>query len=139
MTKERKLDRKRAYGGGRPSGLKTMDEKLFYALWYLKTYPTFDIASLTKSDRRYDKKVLEKSHPPPHHLPEDVTVWTDTGFQGFLQYHPNTLIPYKHAKGKPLTPEQKEHNRIVSSFRVIAERAISGIKRMRSTPYHASR
>lgn len=230
MAKDRNPDRKRSYGGGRPSGLKTMSEKLFYALWYLKTYPTFDVASFfvgidrsnccrdvqfllkvletalgrrlvlperkinsveeflekfpltkdiffdgterrvqkptdrkkrnklysgkkkattrktvvgadekgkiltitkTKSGRRHDKKVLEKSNLP-YHLPEDVAAWTDTGFQGFLQYHANTMIPYKHTKGKPLTSEQKEHNRIVSSFRVIAERAISGIKRMKS-------
>ena len=37
--------RKRKYGGGRTGGLRTLEEKLFYVLMYLKTYPTFDVAS----------------------------------------------------------------------------------------------
>ena len=41
----RNPDRKRKYGGGRTGGLKTTEEKLFYSLMYLKTYPTFDVAS----------------------------------------------------------------------------------------------
>jgi len=42
---KRNPDRKRKYGGGRTGGLKTIEEKLFYSLMYLKTYPTFDVAS----------------------------------------------------------------------------------------------
>lgn len=42
---KRKPDRKRKLGGGRTSYLETIEEKLFYALFYLKTYPTFDVAS----------------------------------------------------------------------------------------------
>lgn len=36
--------RKRAVGGGRKGALKTPEHKLFFILFYLKTYPTFDIA-----------------------------------------------------------------------------------------------
>jgi len=42
---QRKPDRKRKLGGGRDSYLETIEEKLFYGLFYLKTYPTFDVAS----------------------------------------------------------------------------------------------
>lgn len=45
MRINRNPDRKRKYGGGRIGGLKTVEEKLFYTLMYLKTYPTFDVAS----------------------------------------------------------------------------------------------
>jgi hypothetical protein len=42
---KRKKDRLRKLGGGRNSKLETLEEKLFYILWYMKTYPTFDVAS----------------------------------------------------------------------------------------------
>lgn len=41
----RKPDRKRAIGGGRDSYIELLEEKLFYILFYLKVYPTFDMAS----------------------------------------------------------------------------------------------
>ena len=43
----RKPDRKRKIGGGRNACLEDVETKLFYILWYMKTYPTFDVASFT--------------------------------------------------------------------------------------------
>jgi len=37
-------DRRRAAGGGRKHTLEKIEEKLFYILFYLKVYPTFDVA-----------------------------------------------------------------------------------------------
>lgn len=42
---KRITERKRKLGGGRGSKIETIEEKLFYVLFYLKTYPTFDMAS----------------------------------------------------------------------------------------------
>ena len=42
---KRKKNRERKVGGGRNSKIETVEEKLFYILWYMKTYPTFDVAS----------------------------------------------------------------------------------------------
>ncbi len=42
----RKSSKKRKIGGGRKGFLRTMEEKLFYALFYHKCYPTYDLASL---------------------------------------------------------------------------------------------
>src|SRR5260370_11430556 len=42
---KRKKKRERKVGGGRNSKIETIEEKLFYVLWYMKTYPTFDVAS----------------------------------------------------------------------------------------------
>src|SRR6266699_3702986 len=39
--------------------------------------------------------------------------------------------PQKKPKGKELTPEQKEHNRLISSIRIVIEHIIAGIKRCR--------
>lgn len=55
--------RERAYGGGRHGVLKGMEEKLFFILFYLKVYPTYDVASfLFDVDRaqpcRWVKKLL---------------------------------------------------------------------------------
>lgn len=39
-----RMPRERSIGGGRRHTLETMEEKLFYILFYLKCYPTFDLA-----------------------------------------------------------------------------------------------
>ncbi len=45
LVVRRKKNRERKIGGGRNSKIETIEEKLFYILWYMKTYPTFDVAS----------------------------------------------------------------------------------------------
>ncbi len=45
LIAKRKKNRERKIGGGRNSKIETIEEKLFYILWYMKTYPTFDVAS----------------------------------------------------------------------------------------------
>lgn len=84
----------------------------------------------TKSGRRHDKRLLDKSGV--ENLPREVTAWVDTGFQGILKTHPNTEIPKKHTKGKPLSYEEKQNNHLIASFRVVVEHAICGMKRMRA-------
>ncbi len=227
---KRKPDRKRKLGGGRDSKLETIREKLFYALFYLKTYPTFDVASfyvgfarskactwahllfgileqtlkrklvlperkisspeeferlypgikevfadgiersiergknrkkqqknysgkkkmhtrksvvvadkkkrvlvLTKqrSGRRHDKRLADKDLIFEQ-LPEDVDAYADTAFEGEKRVHARMHIPQKKPKGRLLSEEQKEMNTLISSFRIVVEHAISGIKRYRS-------
>lgn len=227
--------RKRKVGGGRKGKIKSSEQKLFYLLFYLKVYPTFDLAALifdssktrtnrwvldfmpllektlgrkyvlpvrrigsmeeflqkfpgvkdlfvdgtereirrprnrknqkknysgkkkrhtrknivacdehkkicylspTKCGKTHDKKMIDKTgflSYVPHH----VTVWQDTGFQGTQKTHPNTLMPKKKTKKKPLTEMEKGDNRIISSFRIVVEHAIGGIKRFNcvSSPY----
>ncbi len=224
---KRKPKRKRKPGGGRKSYIQSIEEKLFYILFYLKTYPTFDVASFlvgfnrskacewvqrllpilettlgrklvlpqrkisspeeflrlypevkdvfgdaterkaqrprspkrqrkmysgkkkihgkknviladekrkilvltpTKSARRHDKRLADKQNLFQN-IPESVSAWLDTGFQGVQKLHLNTFLPTKRRKNRPLTEDQKEENSIISSFRVIAEHAICGMKR----------
>lgn len=224
---KRKPKRLRRLGGGRNSYIETIEEKLFYILFYMKTYPTFDVASFwvgfhrskacewvqtllpilettlgrklvlpqrkisspeeflklypevkdvfgdaterriqrpkdakrqrklysgkkkihgkknviladekkrilvltqTKSARRHDKRLADKQNLFQS-LPESVAAWLDTGFQGVQKLHLNTYIPVKRRKNRSLTEEEKDNNRIISSFRVIAEHAICGLKR----------
>lgn len=82
----------------------------------------------TKSARRHDKRLADKISLFEH-IPEYIAIWLDTGFQGVLKQHFNTLIPKKASRSKPLSYEEKAENRIISSFRVRVENAISGVKR----------
>lgn len=227
---KKKPKRLRKIGGGRSSKLKSIEEKLFYILLYMKVYPTFDVASQwvgfhrsnacewvivllpileqtlgrklvlpqrkisspeeflklfpevkdvfgdaterrinrprnikhqrktysgkkkingrknviltdskkrilvltqTKSARRHDKRLADKQNLFQS-LPESVAAWVDTGFQGVQKQHLNTLIPKKNTKKNPLTESDKLENRLISSFRVLVEHAIGGIKRYNS-------
>lgn len=84
--------------------------------------------SPTTSARRHDKRLADKVSLFDY-IPEYITAWVDTGFLGVLKQHSNTLIPKKATKGKPLTREDKDENQVISSFRVVVEHAIAGIKR----------
>ena len=55
----------------------------------------------------------------------------DLGYAGFAKDHGAGTIhmPVKKVGGKPLSEEQKEHNRQVNRVRVLVEHAIGGIKR----------
>ena len=194
---KRKPDRKRKLGGDRGSYVESLEEKLFYILWYMKTYPTFDLASFNvgfhrtkacdwmhvllpileqtlkrklvlpqrkisdpeeylrlfpearevfadgiersiqrsknkrtqnrmysgkkkmharksvivsdknrkvlvltkqKSGRRHDKRLADKENLFQN-LPDEVTAFVDTGFQGVQKLHHQTYIPKKRRKG----------------------------------------
>lgn len=85
----------------------------------------------TKSGRRHDKRLSDKAEIFTN-LPANVTAWVDTGFQGVQKQHTNTMIPAKRTKGHPLTEDDKQNNRLISSFRVVVEHAIGGMKRYQS-------
>lgn len=84
--------------------------------------------SPTKSGRRHDKRIVDKSILK---APSDVGKWVDTGFQGMDKLYDNVIIPKKGTKKKPLTLADKANNKVISSFRVVVEYAIAGIKRFR--------
>lgn len=226
---KRKKKRIRKVGGGRDSKIETAKEKLFYILWYMKTYPTFDVASFSvgfarssactwmhdllpileltmkrkfvlpqrkisdpeeyfrlfpeakevfvdaverlkqrpkkkkaqqkaysgkkkahtrksvvvsdskrrvlvitrqKSGRRHDKRLADKESLFEH-IPKEINVYADTAFIGEARVHPNIHLPRKKSKGRELTYDEKETNKIISSYRVLVEHAIGGIKRYR--------
>ena len=84
--------------------------------------------SHTYEGKRHDKKIVDEENPT---YPQDIDVYQDTGFQGYAPDGVKTFQPQKKPKGKELTPEQKEHNRLISSIRIVIEHIISGIKRCR--------
>jgi len=230
QSQDRK-ERKRAVGGGRRHTLETLPDKLFFILFYLKCYPTFDLAGLlydvdrsqaqrwvkallpvletvlgwqavlprrrigsieefiqrfpaikdvfvdgtdrpvqrpqqAKAQRELysgkqhehtlknlvisneDRRILCLTPTKPgarqdyyrfkqtglgEVIPDNVEVWVDLGFLGIAKDFPflQVVIPHKSSKNHPLTPEQKDDNRVISAFRIRVEHTIAGIKRFR--------
>lgn len=85
----------------------------------------------TKSGRRHDKRLLDKNSIMES-IPDRITVWADTGFQGIQHLHPNTMQPVKATKNHPLTEAQKQNNRVISGLRIVVEHAIGGYKRFKA-------
>jgi DDE superfamily endonuclease/Helix-turn-helix of DDE superfamily endonuclease len=85
----------------------------------------------TKSGRRHDKRLADKNQLIQN-IPKDVSIWTDTGFQGIQKQHDHVVMPTKATKNYPLTPRQKQENKLISSIRVVSEHAIGGMKRLKA-------
>jgi hypothetical protein len=62
---------------------------------------------------------------------ESIKVLTDTGYLGMNKFHTNTTMPKKRSKTHPLTPEDKQKNREISSLRVLNEHVIGRLKRFK--------
>jgi hypothetical protein len=67
----------------------------------------------------------------PLRLPAGTILWQDTGFIGHNPANATVKMPTKKPKGKELTEKQKEGNRNISSFRILIEHAIGGVKKCR--------
>jgi hypothetical protein len=227
--REHSKRRKRSVGGGAEGKIKNPKKKLFYILFYVKTYPTFDVAAFvfgssksrthrwthdilpllektlgrkvvlpkrqiatpeeffatfpgikevlldgverptirsqknkvqkkhysgkkkrhtrknlivtdekkrililtpSKHGKVHDKKMSDKNLIS-HSVPNEISILTDTGFQGLQKQHPNVLMPKKKPRGGFLTNEEKEMNKLISSVRIVVEHAIGGMKRFR--------
>lgn len=89
------------------------------------------ILTKPKSGRRHDKKITDKNLIIEH-IPENVLILADSGFQGIQHTHKNTWLPWKGTKKNPLSAKQKEHNHILASFRVVVEHSAGGMKRFRA-------
>jgi hypothetical protein len=85
-------------------------------------------ASPTFDGRVHDKKIADAAYS----IPPGFTLAQDTGYQGYCPEGVTIFQPQKKPKGKELTPEQKQHNRLISSFRVRVEHAIGSMKRYRT-------
>lgn len=57
-----------------------------------------------------------------------ITLWLDSGFEGFNPINAIIKRPKKKPKGKELTPEEKKSNQLISRTRVKVENAIGNCK-----------
>jgi hypothetical protein len=61
-------------------------------------------------------------------IDENIHCLADSGYQGLMQLYPNSKTPYKKSKHHPLTSEQKQENRKLSSQRIYVEHVIGKLK-----------
>src|SRR2546427_4766933 len=60
--------------------------------------------SQTYEGKRHDKKIADEENPT---YPEDISVYKDTGFQGYAPDGVKTFQPQKKPKGKSLHQNRK--------------------------------
>ena len=82
----------------------------------------------THEGKKHDKKICDEEGT---RLLEGSDVYRDTGFQGHEMDGVNIHQPKKKPRGRELTDEEKENNRLISSIRVVVEHVIAGVKRCR--------
>jgi len=89
------------------------------------------LLSPTKDGKLHDFQQLKKSGFLDY-IPNDVGLWLDKAYVGIHKHLRNgnkVMMPHKKPRGKQLSPEQKEENKIISGIRIRIEHAIGGIKR----------
>jgi hypothetical protein len=82
----------------------------------------------TCEGKKHDKKAADEAG---YSFLEGSALYQDTGFQGFTLAGVTILQPKKKPRGKELTSEEKEDNRLISRIRIRIEHAIGGVKRYR--------
>jgi DDE superfamily endonuclease/Helix-turn-helix of DDE superfamily endonuclease len=83
--------------------------------------------SRTKPGAQHDF-TLYKEGPP---VPKETRTFVDLGYQGLDKIHPNTELPFKASKNKPLDREDKAYNQALSRIRVKVENVLAKIKTFR--------
>lgn len=77
--------------------------------------------------RIHDFKIRKMSE----HIPKNVEALVDSGYQGLQKLHPKTILPHKRRRKTELTPEQKAHNKALSSKRVSVEHVFAQLKKFK--------
>lgn len=80
--------------------------------------------SRTAPGRRHDFRIRKEGKP----LPGNSEKFVDSGYQGLQKLLNAVTLPFKRGKNRPLTAEQKAHNRKLSSLRMKVENKIREIK-----------
>lgn len=82
----------------------------------------------THEGKKHDKRICDEEPPT---FPPNINLYKDTGFQGYEPSGVHTFQPKKKPRGQELSDEDREHNRLISTVRIIVEHVIAGIKRCR--------
>ena len=78
--------------------------------------------------KKHDFRLFKDSHV---HVRAETLLEADTGYQGLVHLHANSLLPKKRSKNHPLTKQQRKENHKISSKRIFVEHAIRFVKRFR--------
>ena len=96
------------------------------------------IALAFSNGKKHDFRLFKESRT--HVLPETL-LQADTGYLGLANLHANSSLPRKRSKKHPLTKQERQENRAISSQRIFVEHTIRFVKRFRilSEPYRNRR
>jgi len=86
------------------------------------------IATSYATGKTHDFKIFKESKT---HIHPDTAAKGDSGYQGIQKIHPNSQVPKKRSKKKPLTTVDKKQNKQISSDRVIVEHVFAFIKKFK--------
>lgn len=78
--------------------------------------------------KKHDFRLFKESRI---HWQKKTSSLTDTGYQGIQKIRSNAILPKKRRKKRPLTKEEKENNRRISSQRALNENVIGMVKRFK--------
>jgi hypothetical protein len=79
----------------------------------------------------HDKRQLDEA-AMVEHIPDEVALMGDLGFQGLQNEFVNVHLPHKKPRGRALSEQQKQENQEFSRQRVVCEHAHAGMKRYRA-------
>lgn len=86
------------------------------------------ISVQTGRGREHDFKLFKRTKLPIH---QDTEAMVDSGYTGIQKIHAKSQIPKKRSKKKPLTKDDKRHNREISTNRVAIENVNARLKRFK--------
>lgn len=86
------------------------------------------ICTAFANGKRHDFRLFKESGV---RINPKTKVIVDTGYQGLQKIHALTAIPKKRTKKQPLSKEDKQNNRNLSSKRVLNEHVIGSIKKFK--------
>jgi hypothetical protein len=82
--------------------------------------------SATHAGKKHDKKICDEDRIG---LPQESSLYRDSGFQGYDLEGVVIHEPKKKPRGGQLCEKDKAHNRLISQVRIGVEHVISGVKR----------
>jgi hypothetical protein len=86
------------------------------------------IATSMSCGKTHDFKIYKESENRVH---PETKIQADSGFQGIQKIHANSELPKKRSKKNPLSKEDKQRNKGISSDRVIVENVFAHLKKFR--------
>lgn len=86
------------------------------------------VLTKARDGKIHDKRQLDHEELGEH-IPDEVSVEGDLGFQGLQNEFVTIHLPHKKPRGQELSQQQKQENREFSRQRVVCEHAHAGIKR----------
>lgn len=92
--------------------------------------PSGEVGSVSKSfpgGENHDLSVTRKNHLLDRLDPQREAAMTDSGYEGLQKDYPDHLLyqVQKARRNQPLTPEQKEFNRVLGRSRIVVEHTLA--------------